>query len=202
MKVLFIDANPKTAEYSHSKWASAQYISSLEASGHDIEVWPLYQMNIPMIDEDVISAFNKSMTGLDLSEAEEEKMTLRNELLDKFMTFEHYVVVSPLWNFGIPPQLKALIDVVAVANKTFKYTDKGPLGLLKGSFLHIQASGGIYSTMPDKEFSNRYISQVFGFMGLEEKEALLIEGTNTGGFQREVYQSTLDEWLNHSVKEL
>ncbi|MBI9013658.1 MAG: NAD(P)H-dependent oxidoreductase [Clostridiales bacterium] len=202
MKVLLIDANPKTAEHSHSKWAADHYVAALKGQGHYVEVWPIYQMNIPMIDEDVMSAFGKSMAGMELSNEELEKMELRNMILEKFISFDHYVIVSPLWNFGVPPQLKSLIDAVAIANKTFKYTEKGPVGLLKGTFVHIQASGGVYSEMPEMEFGNRYISQVFRFLGLEEKLSLLIEGTNLGQFERETFQITLDNWIHNSVKEV
>jgi FMN-dependent NADH-azoreductase len=202
MKVLLIDANPKTAEHSHSKWASDQYIEALKEQGHYVEIWPIYQMNIPMIDEDVMNAFGKSMKGMDLTTIEMDKLEKRNLILEKFMKFDHYVIVSPLWNFGVPPQLKALIDAVAVAGKTFKYTDKGPVGLLEGSFVHIQAAGGIYKEMPEFEFGNRYISHVMRFMGLEEKLSLLIEGTNMGNFERSFFQDTLTEWVKNSVKDV
>lgn len=202
MKILLIDANPKTAQYSHSKWAADHYVSGLRNEGHYVEVWPIYQMNIPMIDEDVMSGFSKSMSGMELSAEELEKLQIRNTLLEKFMKFDHYVIVSPLWNFGVPPQLKALIDVVAVAGKTFKYTEKGPVGLMEGTFVHIQASGGVYSNIPEMEFGNRYVSHIFKFLGLEEKLSLLIEGTNLGDFDRSVYQKTLDEWVNKAVKEV
>jgi FMN-dependent NADH-azoreductase len=202
MKVLIIDANPKTEEHSHSKWAAEHYIKALKNEGHYVEVWPLYRMNIPVIDEDVISAFGKSAEGIDLTDDEYEKMELREIILKKFVNFDHYVIVSPLWNFGVPPQLKALVDVVAVAGKTFKYTDKGPIGLLKGTFLHIQASGGVYAQLPEMEFGNRFVGHIFRFLGLEEKLSLLIEGTNTGNFDRAIYQDTLDEWVRSTVKEV
>lgn len=202
MKVLLIDANPKTAEYSHSKWAAEQYIEALKEQGHYVEVWPVYQMNIPVIDEDVISAFGKSMADIELTEEELDKMERRQLILDKFIAFDHYVIVSPLWNFGVPPQLKALIDAVAVADKTFKYTENGPVGLLKGTFVHIQASGGVYSEMPEFEFGHRYISHVMRFMGLEERLSLMIEGTNMGTFERSAFQDTLTEWVKNSVKEV
>lgn len=202
MKVLLIDSNPKSAEHSHSKWAADQYVQALKDQGHYVEVWPVYQMDIPMIDEDVMNAFGKSMAGMDLNEVEMDKLERRNLILEKFMTFDHYVVVSPMWNFGIPPQLKALIDTVAVAGKTFKYTENGPVGLLEGTFTHIQASGGVYKDLPDFEFGNRYISRVMSFMGLEEKLSLLIEGTNTGQFERTAFQDTLTEWVRSSVKDV
>jgi FMN-dependent NADH-azoreductase len=201
MKVLVIDANPNV-EHSHSKWAAEQYIAALKAEGNYVETWPVYKMEIPVIDEQVMSAMGKSRQGIDLSDAEYEVLEIRNILLRKFMAFDHYVIVSPLWNFGIPPQLKALIDVVAVAGKTFKYTENGPQGLLQGSFVHIQASGGAYSEMPEIEFGNRYIEHIFRFLGLEEKLSLLIEGTNIGNFERSVFQNTLDDWIKNSVKEV
>ncbi|MCH4887173.1 FMN-dependent NADH-azoreductase [Acidaminobacter sp. JC074] len=202
MKILLIDANPKTSDYSHSKWAADHYVDALKEKDHYVEVWPLYQMKIPMIDEEVMSAFGKSMKGMELTEEEFEKMNLRNLILDKFVKFDHYVIVSPLWNFGVPPQLKALIDVIAVAGKTFKYTENGPVGLLEGTFVHIQASGGVYKDMMEMEFGNRYVSHIFKFLGLEEKLALLIEGTNMGDFSRNDYQSTLDDWVTKSVREV
>jgi len=143
MKVLLIDANPKTADYSHSKWAAKQYVKELKAGGHEVDTWSVYQMDIPVIDEDVMNAFGKMMAKKSLSLEEERKINLRNTLLEDFMTYDHYVIVSPLWNFGIPPQLKSLVDVVAIAGKTFKYTENGPVGLLEGNFVHIQASGGV-----------------------------------------------------------
>ncbi|MBN2795431.1 MAG: NAD(P)H-dependent oxidoreductase [Clostridia bacterium] len=202
MKVLVIDSNPKQEEISHSKWAAEQYIKALKEAGHYVEIWPIYQMNIPVIDETTMNAMSKTSQGIDLSEEEYEKLELREMILSRFINFDHYVIVSPLWNFGIPPQLKALIDNIAVAGKTFKYTEKGPVGLMEGTFVHIQASGGIYSDMPEMEFGHRYIKHIFRFLGLEEKLSLLIEGTNLGDFERSIYQETLDDWVRQSVKEV
>ncbi len=202
MKVLVIDSNPKHEEHSHSKWAAEQYVEALKEAGHYVEIWPIYQMNIPMIDEETMGAMAKSSQGIDLSKDEYEKLELRDIILKRFLNFDHYVIVSPLWNFGIPPQLKALIDTVAVAGKTFKYTENGPVGLMEGTFVHIQASGGIYNDIPEMEFGHRYIEHIFRFLGLEEKLSLLIEGTNLGDFKRSVYQETLDDWVKQSVKEV
>lgn len=201
MKVLILDSNPKDITMSHSKWAADQYVEALKAAGHAVEIWPLYRMDIPVIDEDVMNAMLKG-SNEHWSKLEYEKMTIRENLLQRFMAFDHYVVISPLWNFGVPPQLKALIDVVAVAGKTFKYTESGPVGLLKGTFVHIQASGGVYSEIPEMEFGNRYIEHILSFMGLEEKLALLIEGTNLGDFERAIFQSTLDDWISNTIKDV
>lgn len=198
MKILVLDANPNTKSVSHSKWAADYYLEKLKTD-NEVTIWPLYKMDIPVIDEDVFSAWYKFQNDEQLSDSEKLKIEKRSELLDEFLTFDHYVIVSPLWNFGIPPQLKALIDVVAVAGKTFKYTENGPEGLLAGSFTHIQASGGVYSEMPEIEFGNRFIAHIFNFMGLHEKKPLLIEGTNMGSFERETFLPELEAWIAASL---
>lgn len=197
MRVLVIDANPRTLDYAHSKWAADQYIQALKGNGHFVEIWPIYQMNIPVIDEDVIKVMDQYSHEMKLNPDVYEKMEHREIILNRFLRFDHYVVVSPLWNFSIPPQLKALIDTIAIEGKTFVYTKEGTKGLLKGSFVHIQASGRTYET--EVEFSSQYISHMFSFLGLEEKLSLLIEGTNHN-FQRSVYQDTLDDWIKKSIK--
>ncbi|MFP3821738.1 NAD(P)H-dependent oxidoreductase, partial [Bacillus sp. SIMBA_008] len=87
-----------------------------------------------------------------LSAEEQAKVARLNELSDQFVSADKYVFVSPLWNFSFPPVLKAYIDSVAVAGKTFKYTEQGPVGLLTDKkALHIQARGGYYSEGPAAE---------------------------------------------------
>ena len=60
------------------------------------------------------------------------------EILDEFLSADKYVFVSPMWNLSFPPVLKAYIDAITVAGKTFKYTAEGPQGLLTDKkVLHI-----------------------------------------------------------------
>ncbi len=71
--------------------------------------------------------------------------------------------------------------MVAVAGKTFKYTENGPVGLLPGKkALHIQARGGFYSEGPaaEMEMGHRYINIIMNFFGITNLEGLFIEGHN------------------------
>jgi FMN-dependent NADH-azoreductase len=75
--------------------------------------------------------------------------------------------------------MKAYLDSVAVAGKTFKYTEKGPIGLLTDKkALHIQARGGFYSEGPaaDIEMGHRYLSIIMNFFGVPSFEGLFVEG--------------------------
>jgi FMN-dependent NADH-azoreductase len=202
MKILVLDSNPNTKEHSQSKWALDQVLQDLD-DNHEVDVWQLYRMSIPMIDEDVISSWGKLQEGLSLTEDEAVKVKERNDILQAFKGYDHYIIVSPFWNFGIPAQLKALIDAVAINGETFKYTENGPQGLLKGTFTHIQASGGVYSgEYIEAEFGNRYIMHTFQFLGLKPLKPLLIEGTNMGQFDRETFLPQVKTWTAETFNRL
>ena len=83
-----------------------------------------------------------------------------------------------MWNFSFPAILKAYMDNIIVTGKTFKYTENGPIGLLKNKkMVHIQASGGIYTDSPF-ELSDKYLRALFGFIGIDSIESIFIEGSN------------------------
>ncbi|ABO68711.1 NAD(P)H dehydrogenase [Geobacillus thermodenitrificans NG80-2] len=114
-----------------------------------------------------------------LSAEEKTKVGRMNELCDQFISADKYVFVTPMWNFSFPPVLKAYIDAVAVAGKTFKYTAQGPIGLLTDKkALHIQARGGFYSEGPaaQMEMGHRYLEIIMQFFGVPSFEGLFVEG--------------------------
>jgi FMN-dependent NADH-azoreductase len=109
--------------------------------------------------------------------------------LDDFLAADVIVVGAPMYNFSIPSQLKAWIDRIAVAGKTFRYTEKGPEGLAKGKkVIVVSARGGIYSDGAPAaalDFQENYLRGVFGFVGIEDIEFVRAEGLNYGPAQRE-----------------
>jgi FMN-dependent NADH-azoreductase len=94
-----------------------------------------------------------------------------------------------MYNFSIPSQLKAWIDRIAVAGKTFRYGEKGPEGLVKGKkVVIVSARGGIYSAGAPAaalDFQENYLRGVFGFLGITDIEFVRAEGLNYGPAQRE-----------------
>jgi len=184
-KVLFIKANPKQEKDSFSLWAGEEFIKLYKMKNPQDKVIEIdvYNTNIPLIDADVLNGWAKLQSGTpfeNLNDAEREKISTINKLTDEFVAADKYVFVTPLWNFTIPPMMKAYIDTVCIAGKTFKYTENGPIGLLKNKkALHIQASGGIYSEGPFKEMElgNRYIKTILSFIGVTELETIFVEGT-------------------------
>ena len=99
------------------------------------------------------------------------------------------VIGAPMYNFSIPSQLKAWIDRIAVAGKTFRYTANGPEGLAGNKRVIVAVSrGGLYSAgMPAAAFEHveSYLRGVFGFLGVTDLEIVVAEGLQIGPEQRE-----------------
>ena len=94
------------------------------------------------------------------------------------------VVGAPMYNFSIPSQLKAWIDRVAQAGRTFKYTDQGPVGLAAGKTVIVVSSrGGAYAANPALAFLDHqesYLKAVFGFFGITDVRVVRAEGVAMG----------------------
>lgn len=185
-KVLYITAHPHNETQSYSMAVGKAFIDTYKQVNPDDEIihLDLYDVNIPHIDADVFSGWGKLRSGQafdELSAEEKAKVGRLNELSDQFVAADKYVFVTPMWNFSFPPVMKAYLDSVAVAGKTFKYTDKGPIGLLTDKkALHIQARGGFYSEGPaaQMEMGHRYIGVMMSFFGIPALEGLFVEGHN------------------------
>ncbi|CAH0347137.1 MULTISPECIES: FMN-dependent NADH-azoreductase [unclassified Bacillus (in: firmicutes)] len=185
-KVLYITAHPHDETQSFSMAAGKAFVDSYKEANPTDEIvhLDLYSIDIPQLDADIFSGWGKLRSGSQfdqLSKEEQSKVSRLNELSDQFVAADKYVFVTPLWNFSFPPVMKAYLDSVGQAGKTFKYTEQGSVGLLTDKkALHIQARGGIYSEAPmsEIEMGHRYIKIMMDFFGVPTLEGLFIEGHN------------------------
>ncbi|PZD96859.1 FMN-dependent NADH-azoreductase [Paenibacillus sambharensis] len=185
-KVLYITAHPHDDTQSYSMAVGKAFIDTYKQVNPSDEVIhiDLYKENIPQIDADIFSGWGKLQSGSgfeELSEQEKAKVGRLGELSDQFVTADKYVFVTPLWNFSFPPVMKAYLDSVSVAGKSFKYTEQGPVGLLTDKkALHIQARGGIYSEGPaaEMEMGHRYLGIMMRFFGVPSFDGVFVEGHN------------------------
>ncbi|MFD1326462.1 FMN-dependent NADH-azoreductase [Mycoplana ramosa] len=102
-------------------------------------------------------------------------------VLEEFLAADMVVIGAPMYNFALPSQLKAWIDRIAVAGKTFRYTENGPEGLAKGKKVIVASTrGGHYSSGPAAAMDHQesYLSTVLGFIGVTELEFVRAEGLN------------------------
>jgi FMN-dependent NADH-azoreductase len=109
-------------------------------------------------------------------------------VLDEFLDADTIVIGAPMYNFTLPTQLKAWIDRIVIAGKTFRYTESGPEGLAKGKRVIIAlARGGFYnqgSSASALEHLETYLRGVFGFIGVEP-EFVAADGLSVSPEQRD-----------------
>jgi FMN-dependent NADH-azoreductase len=116
------------------------------------------------------------LDGAALAKADPVAAAEAERVLEQFLAADVVVVGAPMYNFSIPSQLKAWIDRVAVAGRTFRYTAKGPEGLAGGKRVVVASTrGGIHGGTPS-DFVEPYLRQVFGFLGITDIEFVTAEG--------------------------
>ena len=110
------------------------------------------------------------------------------QVLDEFLAADTIVIGAPMYNFTLPTQLKAWLDRILVAGRTFRYTAAGPEGLAGGKRVIIAlARGGIYdagSPAASLEHLETYLRGVFNFIGIDP-EFVAADGLAIGPEQRD-----------------
>lgn len=107
-------------------------------------------------------------------------LKLSNKLTNELIDADIVAIGSPMYNFTISSNLKAWIDHIVRNDLTFKYTEKGPVGLLNSGkkVVIFTASGGVYSSgdMKAYEYNQSYLKTIFGFLGVKDVQVISIEG--------------------------
>lgn len=165
MKLLHLDAsilgdNSVTRQLSAAVVARfRENIEDLEVSYRDLDSNPIPHLR------------SGSLAQTDAAEAADAE-----QVMQQFLATDVLVIGAPMYNFSIPSTLKAWIDRVAVAGRTFKYTEAGAVGLAGGKrVIVVSARGGIYTDSP-ADFQEPLLRQVFGFMGITDVEFVRAEG--------------------------
>ena len=187
MKLLHIDSSI-LGENSVSRVLSAAVVKRLQAvhDGLDVTTRDLAASPISHLSGSYLAGQSAEVQH---DQALQEELALGGSALAEFLAADIVVLGVPMYNFTIPSQLKAWVDRVLVAGKTFHYTERGPEGLAGGKRVILALSrGGFYG--PGKpaahyEHQESYLRGVFGFIGLPEIETILAEGVATGPEQRQ-----------------
>ncbi len=117
----------------------------------------------------------------DRSDDQRAVLAHSDELIAELEAADTIVIGVPVYNFGIPAVLKAWVDQIARARRTFRYTETGPEGLLKGkrAFL-VVASGGV-PVGSDYDYASRYLIQLLGFVGITDVTVIAADQQMTDG---------------------
>lgn len=132
----------------------------------------------PVLDEAALGAL---FTPADQRTPEQAaRVALDDALIAEIQAHDTLVLGVPMYNFGVPVQLKAWIDAIARAGTTFRYTATGPEGLLKGKTVYVAlARGGLYRDTPN-DSQVPYLKAVLGFLGLTDVRFIYAEGLAMG----------------------
>ena len=114
-----------------------------------------------------------------------EVLRRSDELIQELKEADVVAMGVPMYNLGIPSSLKAYFDHIARAGVTFRYTEKGPVGLLTGKKAYVFATrGGLYAGTP-LDTQTPYLRHVLGFLGIRDVEFVYAEGLALGPAARE-----------------
>ncbi|MFT4240754.1 MAG: FMN-dependent NADH-azoreductase [Acidovorax sp.] len=182
MQLLHIDS-AITGDQSVTRPLSARIVESWKAShpGTEVQYLDLAKDTPNHLSADALG-FRTGQAAT--TDAQRRENAVSEALVSQFLAADVVVIGAPFYNFTIPTQLKAWIDRIAQAGRTFKYTDKGPVGLAGGKTVIVAlARGGIYSTSEGgqaMEHQESYLKVIFGFMGVTDVRFVHAEGMALG----------------------
>ncbi|WP_174913539.1 FMN-dependent NADH-azoreductase [Burkholderia diffusa] len=146
--------------------------------GAKVVVRDLLADGLPHLDELVLGAF---FTPADQRSAEQNAIVAKSDaLIAELQAADIIVIGAPMYNFGVSSQLKTYFDWIARAGVTFRYTENGPEGLIKGKKVHVvTARGGKYLGTPN-DSQTPFLRTFLGFIGLTDVSFIHAEGLNLG----------------------
>jgi FMN-dependent NADH-azoreductase len=166
MKVLHIDSSIQGSA-SATRGLTQEIVARLKAARPDahISYRDLAVQELPHFSH---AAFTHS---------DELEAARNSAVLEEFLDADVLVIGAPLYNFSLPSQLKAWIDRIVVAGRTFRYTERGPEGLAGAKQVIVAvARGGVYEPGSPAEFGESYLKFIFGFLGIHDVTFVRAEG--------------------------
>ena len=154
-----------------------------------VEAWTRRHPGTQLVERDLVADSVPHVTGAVVGAAmtpaeqrspeQAEAAALADRLIEELEAADVIVIGAPMYNFTVPSALKAWIDHVVRAGRTFRYGANGPEGLLRGKKVFVvTARGGVYSQGPGKsmDFHEPYLRGVLGFIGLTDVSFIYAEG--------------------------
>lgn len=185
MKILHLISSPRGEASVSIKLADA-IIEKLKArySGASVTTHNLTNTPFPHLEEVHLSSFFTPSESYTPEQAIAVKHS--DDAIAEIFEADVIVIGVPMYNFGIHSTLKAWIDHIARAGKTFKYTENGPVGLVEDKKVYLAiASGGIYTQGPSKafDFTEPYLRAVLGLLGMVDITVYRAEGVNMAEYR-------------------
>ncbi|MEO7068800.1 MAG: NAD(P)H-dependent oxidoreductase [Rhodanobacter sp.] len=176
MKLLHLDSS-----------ALGQLSVSRQLSALVVQQWTQRQPGIQLTYRDLVA--DPIPHWVPVMDASREPNALGEAVFEEFMAADVIVMGTPMYNFGIPTQLKAWIDRIAIPGKAFRYGPNGAEGLAGGKKVIIASSrGGIYShgAYMAADFQETYLCTVLGFFGITDIDVVRAEGVGLSAEKKEL----------------
>jgi FMN-dependent NADH-azoreductase len=179
MKILQINSSAR-AEGSHSTRLANTLVERLRAEQPHatFSVRDLGRTPHPMLDDAALRAL---FTPAEQRTPEQTARVAQDDaLIAEIQAADVVVLGVPMYNFGVPAQLKNWIDAISRVQVTFRYTEKGPEGLLTGKKVYLALTrGGLYRNTPN-DSQTPYLKTFFGFLGMTDVQFVYAEGLAMG----------------------
>ena len=193
-KVRNITSSPRGAASYSIQFAQALIDRIVAANpGSTVQTTDLVKMNFPHLEEAHLTSF---FTPVDQhTEKDKEAIRRSDEAIKEIMEADILVIGAPMYNFSIPSALKAWLDHIIRAGITFRYSEKGIEGLVKGKKVYlVLSSGGIYSegSMKPNDFVEPYLRTVLGFIGLTDITTVRVEGSAIPGIKETALERAIE----------
>lgn len=179
MNILQINSSAR-ADQSQSTRLARDIVDRLQKSNPDasLTVRDLGRTPHPELGEAALAAL---FTPADQRTPEQAaRVALDDALIAELQAADVIVFGVPMYNFGVSAQLKNWIDAIARSGVTFRYTDKGPVGLVQGKKVYVALTrGGLYRNTP-ADTQVPYLQNVFAFLGMTDVQFIYAEGLAMG----------------------
>ena len=163
--------------YSQSGLLLDYLAASWKEKGATLNVRDLVEEALPVLDGELASGLRG---GDNLTPRQQDILALSDKLVKEIKDSDTLVIAAPMYNFTIPVQLKAWIDLVARAGVTFRYTASGAEGLLTGKrAVIVTTRGGIHKGSA-VDFVVPYLQTFLGFIGITNVDVVYAEALNMG----------------------
>ncbi len=194
LRILRVDASARV-EGSMTRQLADRLVDGLAASQDNVSVIQRdVAQGLPYVDAAWVDA---NLTDPDArSAAQRQALAGSDALVAEVMAADVWVIATPIYNFGVPASLKAWIDQVARARLTFRYTERGPQGLLNGKKVYILTASGGTEVGSAIDFATPWLRFVLGFLGITDVEVIAADrGMMRGDDARRHAEARIDDIL-------
>lgn len=182
-RLLYIVASPRK-ERSRSVMVADHLLASLKQRHPAliVERLDLFDADLPSFDQDAVASRYHIIADEAVDPAQADAWRDLKKWTDQFLSFDSFLIATPMWNFGVPYRLKQYIDILTQPGLTFRNDSNGNVEGLAGGrrAIIVAASAMPFGSLPEidnMDFQLAYLKTWFGFIGVTDINAVRVAGT-------------------------